>query len=55
LPIAERFDTYHLILHMKTLLLLACVCTSLFAAPQPNFLFVIADDHRWDAMGVVQR
>ena len=21
----------------------------------PNFLFVIADDHRWDAMGVVQR
>jgi arylsulfatase A-like enzyme len=21
----------------------------------PNFIFVIADDHRWDAMGVVQR
>ena len=23
--------------------------------PKPNFLFVIADDQRWDAMGVVQR
>jgi arylsulfatase A-like enzyme len=22
---------------------------------KPNFIFVIADDHRWDAMGVVQR
>jgi hypothetical protein len=22
---------------------------------RPNFVFVIADDHRWDAMGTVQR
>jgi hypothetical protein len=22
---------------------------------KPNFLFLIADDHRWDAMGAVQR
>jgi arylsulfatase A-like enzyme len=25
------------------------------APAKPNFIFVIADDHRWDAMGVVQR
>jgi arylsulfatase A-like enzyme len=25
------------------------------AQRKPNFLFLIADDHRWDAMGVVQR
>jgi arylsulfatase A-like enzyme len=25
------------------------------ADTRPNFIFVIADDHRWDAMGVVQR
>ncbi len=25
------------------------------AEHRPNFIFVIADDHRWDAMGVVQR
>jgi arylsulfatase A-like enzyme len=29
---------------------------SAFAAERkPNFVFLIADDHRWDAMGVVQR
>lgn len=25
------------------------------AGDRPNFIFVIADDHRWDAMGVVQK
>lgn len=25
------------------------------AAPRPNFLFILTDDQRWDAMGVVQR
>jgi N-acetylglucosamine-6-sulfatase len=25
------------------------------AERKPNFIFIIADDHRWDAMGVVQR
>jgi arylsulfatase A-like enzyme len=28
---------------------------TLRAARRPNFIFVIADDHRWDAVGVVQR
>ncbi len=29
---------------------------SLHAAERkPNFLFIFTDDHRWDAMGVVQR
>ncbi len=40
--------------------LLAIVCAlcgrSLGAAePRPNFLFIYADDQRWDALGVVQR
>jgi arylsulfatase A-like enzyme len=36
--------------------LLASVAAPAWAADrQPNFIFVIADDHRWDAMGVVQR
>jgi len=38
-------------------LFLGIACTaSLFAAvDKPNFLFIITDDQRWDAMGVVQR
>ncbi|QTN33997.1 sulfatase [Akkermansiaceae bacterium] len=33
-----------------------CLAATLSAAaPRPNFLFVIADDQRWDAMGAVQR
>jgi arylsulfatase A-like enzyme len=48
---------------MKTRLLLpiaaavlALPCFSANAAERkPNFIFIIADDHRWDAMGVVQR
>lgn len=35
--------------------LLACTSHSSAAERKPNFLFIIADDHRWDAMGVVQR
>jgi arylsulfatase A-like enzyme len=32
------------------------IATSLHAAERkPNFVFVVADDQRWDAMGVVQR
>lgn len=39
---------------------LICATASLLtpllaAAPRPNFLFLYTDDHRWDAMGVVQR
>jgi arylsulfatase A-like enzyme len=38
-------------------LLTALVCAApLHAADRkPNFIFVIADDHRWDAMGAVQK
>ena len=41
------------------ILLLACAAGQLLAplsaAPRPNFLFIYTDDHRWDAIGVVQR
>jgi arylsulfatase A-like enzyme len=37
-----------------TFLLVASAVAQPPDAP-PNFIFVIADDHRWDAMGVVQR
>ena len=42
---------------LKLLVLLALTCAApLIAADRkPNFLFVYADDQRWDAMGVVQR
>jgi arylsulfatase A-like enzyme len=41
---------------MKTLLILLISATVLRAADRkPNFIFVIADDHRWDAMGAVQK
>ncbi len=36
--------------------LLTFITLPLHAADRkPNFLFIISDDHRWDAMGVVQR
>lgn len=36
--------------------LISLVSLSAFAAERkPNFIFIIADDHRWDAMGAVQR
>ena len=47
---------------MKTLtvlFLLHClfVCSGMVRAAErrPNFLFILSDDHRWDAIGVVQR
>jgi arylsulfatase A-like enzyme len=41
---------------MKSLLILLASATVLQAAERkPNFIFVIADDHRWDAMGAVQK
>jgi arylsulfatase A-like enzyme len=45
---------------MKSTLLLPALCailslTAQAAGRKPNFIFLIADDHRWDAMGVVQR
>ena len=41
---------------MKTILAVLALATFSHAAEQkPNFIFVIADDQRWDAMGVVQR
>jgi arylsulfatase A-like enzyme len=36
-------------------LVAACLSETRAAEGRPNFVFVIADDHRWDAMGVVQR
>lgn len=37
------------------LLLLAFVAATRAADKKPNFIFVIADDQRWDAMGTVQK
>jgi arylsulfatase A-like enzyme len=37
------------------LLLLAALAPLRAAERKPNFLFIYSDDHRWDAMGVVQR
>jgi len=37
------------------LVVLACAATLHAADRKPNFLFIYADDQRWDAMGVVQR
>jgi hypothetical protein len=34
---------------------LACAAISHAAERKPNFLIIYTDDHRWDAMGVVQR
>ncbi len=31
------------------------LCTLQAADRKPNFIFLIADDHRWDAMGLVQK
>ncbi|MES2983153.1 MAG: sulfatase [Verrucomicrobiota bacterium] len=44
----------------KPKLLIAALCALLSLSAQaaerkPNFIFIIADDHRWDAMGAVQR
>ena len=35
--------------------LLACAAIAHAADRKPNFIFIIADDHRWDAMGAVQK
>jgi arylsulfatase A-like enzyme len=41
---------------VKPLLFLFGLAGAVHAAERkPNFLFIIADDHRWDAMGVVQK
>ncbi len=37
------------------LAVLACAAPLHAAERKPNFIFIIADDHRWDAMGAVQR
>jgi arylsulfatase A-like enzyme len=37
------------------LAMLACVASLRAAERKPNFLFIYTDDHRWDAVGVVQR
>ena len=46
------------LLHRAAALLLAalaCIAPLRAADRKPNFLFIYSDDHRWDAMGVVQR
>ena len=42
---------------MKSILaaLFALACLAQAADRKPNFIFIIADDHRWDAMGAVQK
>ncbi len=35
--------------------LLSAATGGLAADRKPNFVFVYSDDHRWDAMGVVQK
>jgi arylsulfatase A-like enzyme len=37
------------------LTVLACAAPLHAAERKPNFIFLIADDHRWDAMGAVQK
>ena len=43
--------------HAAVWLLAALACAAPLRATErkPNFIFVIADDHRWDAMGAVQK
>jgi arylsulfatase A-like enzyme len=44
------------LIHLAFLLFaFTCLACSHAAERKPNFLFVYTDDHRWDAMGVVQR
>jgi arylsulfatase A-like enzyme len=40
---------------IRVIAMLACAAPLHAADRKPNFLFVYTDDHRWDAMGVVQR
>ena len=45
---------------MKLLTILCALCvlcgsSARAAERKPNFLFIYSDDHRWDAMGAVQR
>ena len=40
---------------MKRLLVACFAAAAAHASPPPNFLFLITDDQRWDALGVVQR
>ena len=41
---------------LRTLILLfAFTAATRAAEKKPNFIFIIADDHRWDAMGAVQK
>jgi arylsulfatase A-like enzyme len=42
---------------MKTILIsfLALAASLIAAERKPNFIFIIADDHRWDAMSAVQK
>jgi len=35
--------------------ILACAAPLHAVTKKPNFIFIIADDHRWDAMGAVQK
>ena len=37
------------------ILLFAFTAATRAVEKKPNFIFVIADDHRWDAMGAVQK
>jgi len=55
-----RYERIYLMMNTKTTCLLAALCaimsfTAQAAERKPNFIFVIADDHRWDAMGTVQK
>ena len=52
-----KSSAYPILCHATAWLLTALACAApLHAADRkPNFIFVIADDHRWDAMGAVQK
>ncbi len=45
----------HFSLAWLAAMFLSSAAAALAADRGPNFMFIIADDHRWDAMGVVQR
>ena len=47
---------HHAVLSLAAIMALMSAATGGWAAERkPNFVFVYSDDHRWDAMGVVQK
>jgi arylsulfatase A-like enzyme len=52
---SERLLCFVRICVLLSMSLILGLSTTNAAEPKPNFVFVYADDHRWDALGVMQR